>query len=258
MSAMDVFWAAPPISRTLATGALTLSILVYTHILSGYHVMFLLQPIMQFPPQLWRLISPFLVTGPDLGILFDTYFLYTYGSKLETASPRFSQPGDFLTYVLFVCATILGLNVFITGGVIFTSALVLAFAYTSTQDDRGMKATFFVVTIPAPWIPYAMLLMTFVMAGPGPAKIQATGLVAAHLHDFLTRLWPTFGGGRNFVPTPGFIQRAFQTTQTTVTERSYGTAVAQPQRSANSPSSSGSVLPESWKTRGSGHRLGGD
>ncbi|KAJ8064304.1 hypothetical protein OCU04_006650 [Sclerotinia nivalis] len=188
--------------------------------------------------------------------------VYTYGSKLETASPRFSQPGDFLTYVLFVCAMILGLNVFITGGVIFTSALVLAFAYTSTQDDRGMKATFFVVTIPAPWIPYAMLLMTFVMGGgAGAAKIQATGLVAAHLHDFLTRLWPTFGGGRNLIPTPGFIRRAFETTQTTTTERAYGTAVAPPQRSPGTGSTSGpsgSVLPESWRSRGSGHRLGGD
>ena len=33
--------------------------------------------------------------------------VYTHGSKLETASPRFSEPGDFLTYVLFVCAIIL-------------------------------------------------------------------------------------------------------------------------------------------------------
>jgi Derlin-2/3 len=39
--------------------------------------------------------------------LADTGTVYTHGSKLETASPRFSQPGDFLTYVLFVCATIL-------------------------------------------------------------------------------------------------------------------------------------------------------
>jgi len=104
---MDVFWAAPPISRTLAAGALTLSILVYTHMLPGYHVIFYLAPLLKFPPQLWRLFTSFLITGPDLGIIFDTYFLYTHGSKLETASPRFSQPGDFLTYVLFVCATIL-------------------------------------------------------------------------------------------------------------------------------------------------------
>ncbi|KAB8289960.1 hypothetical protein EYC80_010287 [Monilinia laxa] len=259
MSAMDVFWAAPPISRTLAAATLSLSILVYTHLLPGYYVVFWLQSILQFPPQLWRLLTSFLITGPDLGMLFDTYFLYTYGSKLETASPKFSKPGDFFTYVLFVCAVILGLNVFITGGVIFTSALMLAFTYTSTQDDRGMKATFFVITIPAQWMPYAMLLMTFVMTGPGQAKIQATGLVAAHLHDFLTRIWPTFGGGRNFIQTPGFIKRAFQSTEATTTDRSYGTAFAPAQRSAGSGTgSSGSVLPESWKSRGSGHRLGGD
>ncbi|KAM3072007.1 hypothetical protein ACMFMG_008473 [Clarireedia jacksonii] len=260
MSAMDVFWAAPPISRTLAAGALTLSVLVYTRMLPGYYVVFYLASLLKFPPQLWRLLTPFLITGPDLGILFDTYFLYTYGSKLETASPRFSQPGDFLTYVLFVCATILGLNVLITGGVVFTSALVLAFAYTSTQDDRGMKATFFVITIPAQWVPYAMLLMTFIMAGPSAAKVQGTGLIAAHLHDFLTRIWPTFGGGRNLVPTPEFIKRRFQTTQPTVASRPYGTAFAPSQRndSGSASGSSSGVLPESWRNRGSGHRLGGD
>jgi Derlin-2/3 len=149
--------------------------------------------------------------------------------------------------------------VFVTGGMIFTSALVLAFAYTACQDDRGQKATFFVITIPAQWIPYAMLLMTFVMAGPGQAKIQATGLIAAHLHDFLTRLWPTFGGGRNLVPTPAFVKRMFQSTEPTIRNRGFGTAFTPAQR-APSASASGSsgVLPESWRNRGTGHRLGGD
>lgn len=136
---------------------------------------------------------------------------------------------------------------------------MLAFAYTSTQDDRGQKATFFVVTIPAQWIPYAMLLMTFVTGGPHAAKVQATGLVAAHLHDFLTRIWPTFGGGRNLVPTPAFVKRMFQTTSATVTDRAFGTAFAPAQRTSGSATgSSGGVLPESWRNRGSGHRLGGD
>jgi Derlin-2/3 len=142
---------------------------------------------------------------------------------------------------------------------VFTSALVLAFAYTSTQDDRGQKATFIIVTIPAQWIPYAMLLMTFVMRGPGAAKVQATGLVAAHLHDFLTRLWPTFGGGRNLVPTPAFVKRMWQTTEADVAHRPYGTAFTPAQRtSGTSTGTSGGVLPEAWRNRGSGHRLGGD
>jgi len=261
MSAMDVFWAAPPISRTLAAGAFTLSVLVYTKILPIYYVVFYLPAIFQLPPQLWRIFTSFLMTGPDLGILFDTYFLYTYGSQLETASPKFSQPGDFFTYVIFVCLTILGLNILITGGVIYTSAFVLALAYTATQDARGQKASFFIITMPANWVPFAMLLMTFVMAGPGAAKVQGTGLVAAHMHDFLTRIWPTFGGGRNLLPTPAFIRKFCQTTQASVTDRSYGTAFTPAQRAASgsgSGSTSSGVLPESWRNRGSGHRLGGD
>jgi Derlin-2/3 len=147
------------------------------------------------------------------------------------------------------------LNIFITGGMVFTSCLVLAFAYTSTQDDRGMKANFFIVTIPAQWIPSAMLLMTLVTNGPSAAKVQATGLIAAHLHDFLTRLWPEFGGGFNLVPTPTFIRNVFAKPHATVERKPYGTAFAQPQRAG---SGSDNVLPESWKSRGSGHRLGGN
>jgi Derlin-2/3 len=152
-----------------------------------------------------------------------------------------------------------GLNVAFAHGAIFTSALVLAFAYTSTQDDRGQKAQFFIVTIPAQWVPFAMLLMTFVMAGPSAAMVQATGLVAAHLHDFLTRLWPTFGGGQNLVPTPRLIRRMWETRTSTVNHKPYGTSFAPAQRDESSTSgSAGNVLPESWRSRGSGHRLGGD
>lgn len=146
------------------------------------------------------------------------------------------------------------------GGYVFTSALVLAFAYTSAQDERGQKAQFFIITIPAQWIPFAMLLMTFVMAGPSAALVQSTGLIGAHLHDFFTRLWPTFGGGRNLLPTPSFIRRLFETRTATVNHRPYGTsfAPAQQHTSAATGASTGGVLPESWRSRGSGHRLGGD
>jgi Derlin-2/3 len=132
-------------------------------------------------------------------------------------------------------------------------------AYTATQDERGQSAQFIFFTIPAQYIPYAMLLMTLILENATAMKVQATGLVAAHLHDFLTRLWPTFGGGRNLLPTPAFIKRMWQTTERTTTYRSYGTAVAPAQRAASaSGASAGPVLPDSWKSRGSGHKLGGD
>jgi Derlin-2/3 len=133
---------------------------------------------------------------------------------------------------------------------------MLAFVYTSSQDDRGQMTTFYMVTIPSQWMPWAMLLVAWLMAGKDQAIIGLTGIIAAHLHDFLTRIWPEIGGGSNLLPTPGFIRRMWETKTATVTHKSYGTAFARPQRKDNE--NSGGPLPESWKSRGSGHRLGGD
>ena len=144
------------------------------------------------------------------------------------------------------------------------SAMILAFTYTSCLDDRLAKANFFILTIPAPWIPFAMIMLTLVMDGPYSAMVQTIGLVAAHLHFFLTEIWPTFGGGTNYVQTPAFITRLFATTVPQVIRRAYGTAVRRPDQpldNGNSGSSTGAssaVLPESWRSRGAGHRLGGD
>ena len=37
----------------------------------------------------------------------DWKIVYTYGSKLERSSPKFTQSGDFFTYIVFVCSVIL-------------------------------------------------------------------------------------------------------------------------------------------------------
>jgi Derlin-2/3 len=67
------------------------------------------------------------------------------------------------------------------------------------------------------------------------------------------------------VQTPEFIKRFFAVTIQRVVHRAYGTAITNPQQSRGSGASTGassatagSVLPESWKSRGKGHRLGGD
>lgn len=77
--------------------------------LHAYHVVFLRESIFTVSrlPQLWRLVSPFLLTGPKFGLLMDPYFLYTYGSGLERGSPRFTELGSFFVYNVFVMAFIL-------------------------------------------------------------------------------------------------------------------------------------------------------
>lgn len=152
------------------------------------------------------------------------------------------------------------LNRAFLGGAFFLQALIIALCYTGVQDQRGVKMSFFFFQVPAQTVPYCIILFGMLSKGdPGAVPTQLTGIVAAHLYDFLTRLWPEFGGGSSLLPTPGFLSRLVATPL--VNEREHGTAI----RGAGSRSSgtssgavTGSVLPDSWRTRGSGHRLGSD
>ena len=143
-------------------------------------------------------------------------------------------------------------------GAFFLDGLNLAMAYTASQDQRGIKSNYFFFTVPAQAIPYCMILGSLLM-DPGSVPMQITGLVSAHLHDFLTRLWPEFGHGWNLLRTPAFVSYLVQTPR--VLQRQYGTAIRRYDDSATGSStgaSAGSVLPDAWKTRGGGHRLGGN
>lgn len=146
---------------------------------------------------------------------------------------------------------------------VFTQALLLAFIYTYAQDNRGRKVHFIFFQIPAELLPWAMLAMTLMMGGTGATLQQGTGLLAAHLYDFLTRLYPTMQGGRNYIRTPGFVRQLFTANTTTTTHRAYGTSfrpAAQNQQppSASSRAWTSGFSSNAWSGRGSGHRLGGD
>ncbi|RDA93425.1 hypothetical protein CP533_2612 [Ophiocordyceps camponoti-saundersi (nom. inval.)] len=128
----------------------------------------------------------------------------------------------------------------------FLRALILAMCYTVTQDQRGMKANLMFITIPAPMTPYAMLAFNLLFpGGVSNMLLQLLGLLAAHLFDFLTRIWPEYGGGRNLIPTPALFSTAVQAVESRL--------------AVPSPAASGvqrGPLPDSWRTRGAGHRLG--
>ncbi|KAL8694090.1 MAG: hypothetical protein Q9218_001205 [Villophora microphyllina] len=102
--------------------------------------------------------------------------------------------------------------------------MILALAYTYSQDNRRRKVNFFVVQLEAKWLPWALLLMALILGGPNAAMMQGTGIIAAHLYDFLTRLYPTFGGGRNYIQTPAFVGGWFGGVDQRTQSKGYGTA----------------------------------
>jgi len=84
-----------------------LSVPTWMGFIDPYYVVFLRYKLFSALPQLWRLVTAFILTGPKFSLLMDPYFLYTYGSQLETEASRFTQPGDFFVYLMFVCFVIL-------------------------------------------------------------------------------------------------------------------------------------------------------
>ena len=133
----------------------------------------------------------------------------------------------------------------------------LAFTYTYSQDNKGTRSMFFVVEIPTLYLPWARLALTFCMKGWFHAAVELTGIFAAHLYDFLTRIYPTFGGGKNYIFTPAFVRRWFTRSLRGGENRVYGQAYRPPNDNEASQSWSSSVR-GAWDSRGSGRRLGGN
>ena len=129
----------------------------------------------------------------------------------------------------------------------------MAFVHTFAQDNPRAQATVFIMQIDARFLPVAMVFLNFVMRGPASAYVGIAGIVSSHFIDFLTRIWPTFGGGRNWLETPQTIRRWCRDEVGAVRHKSYGTAYTQGTREAGSAGSSTSA---SWNSRGVGRRLG--
>lgn len=261
----DMFWQLPPISRTVAVAAFTTSLATRVGLLSVYRILWHTSYITKFPPEIWRLPSSFLLTGGGMGLLLDPYFLYRYLSELEIGNARFPRREDLVWYLICVSTAIVGLTELawrytpLLSGPYYTflQGLVVAICYTGHQDQRGMKANFWFFTVPAQLVPYCLIVINLLSPdGIAAVPLQITGILVAHLWDFATRLWPEFGGGRNLLPTPGFMSYLVRTPR--VLERGFGTAIRPADAAAGSSTgaSFGPPLPDSWKSRGSGQRLG--
>ncbi|KAI7111706.1 hypothetical protein KC337_g18964, partial [Hortaea werneckii] len=69
MSAADMFWAAPPVSRTITAAAVLLSVPTWMGFIDPYYIVFLGYKVFTIRevPQLWRIVTTFVLTGPKFG-----------------------------------------------------------------------------------------------------------------------------------------------------------------------------------------------
>lgn len=97
------------LSRTITAAAVLISVPGHLGLYSLSWVVFLRDYVFTIRqlPELWRAITCFLVTGPSLGLIMDPFFFYQYSNMLETGAPRFSAPGAYAFYLMFVALVIL-------------------------------------------------------------------------------------------------------------------------------------------------------
>ena len=131
---------------------------------------------------------------------------------------------------------------------------MLAILWTYAQNNRASITNVMGINIPAKYLPIGSLFLTLVMSSPEEMMIDATGIPAAHLYEFLTHYWPTYGGGINLVPTPGFLSDWFHGSGEREQKKSHGTSI----RPAREPANSAFTTGNSWGQRGAGRRLGSD
>ena len=114
------------------------------------------------------------------------------------------------------------------------------------------------MTIPAQYLPYLFLFVTFILSGPTEFLILASGVCAAHLYNLLTGQYSAHGGPSwNLIPTPAFMFKLFGT-QAEV-QRPYGTVLNANVVSGSAGAGvSGSAWGISWGKWGKGQRLGSD
>ncbi|KAF3925890.1 hypothetical protein ABW20_dc0104715 [Dactylellina cionopaga] len=107
-----------------------------------------------------------------------------------------------------------------------------------------------------------------------------SGIISAHAYEFLTVIWPRYGGGTNLLQTPNWLKWSFEGGPGTRTggaggTRNYGTGYDPRSRDAAAPtqsqgmfegsntgrttgSNAGAPPAAAWRNRGTGHRLGSD
>lgn len=198
---MDEINKIPPVTRTLifSTAIVTLGPLLK---LVNPYTFLLWWPAVTRNWQIWRPFTAFFFGSGDIQLLFDIFMLLRNSTDLET-NFFYRKTSEYTWALLIINSLILATNYPLKSTVLF-SPFTMALTYLWSRANPGMKVSFFgLISCPAPYLPYAYLLLDLLRGGAPLAIQSSTGLMSAYVYYYLREILPASNGGRGPRLLPG-------------------------------------------------------
>jgi len=178
----------PIVSRIYVTSAFLTTAGCAMDLISPYSLYFNLDLIVQ-EGQIWRLFSSFVFFGMfSIDFLFHIYFLVRYCRLLEEGDFR-GRTANFLLMIIFAITMIIIIAPFARVHTFLGSALTFMMTYVWGRRNEDVKMSMFgVLTFTAPYLPWVMLIFTFMVGNP--ITMDIIGILVGHTYYFLEYVYP--------------------------------------------------------------------
>ncbi|KAJ7669409.1 Der1-like family-domain-containing protein, partial [Mycena polygramma] len=181
---MDDFLAEirkiPPITRFVCGSSLGVSLSVMMALVSPYKIIYTYGLAFE-KMQIWRLYTSFFLGSGGINYIFEFVMLYRTMDQLESG-PYARRSAD-LAWQMFVANIGIILASIPMGSGVFFRPFLLAIAYlgSALAPPGAMTSIMGLVQLPIKYLPYIMLGMDLLMAGPGAVAVALPGAVIGHL-----------------------------------------------------------------------------
>ncbi|KAI8081273.1 Der1-like family-domain-containing protein [Halteromyces radiatus] len=200
----------PPITRTMLTMTSVFSLnAIFQFVRSDR--LYLIWPLILRKWELWRLVTNFFTCHVDLTFIFNLYFMYTYSVKLETEVFQ-GQPADYVYFLLFNSAIQLLLDNYFQKVFTLSRAVVPSIMYLWSKHNADQEVSFmFGFRFKAIFLPWVVAAYEYIGTSGIIPYATLYGIASSHLYYYFKTVYPRTGG-RQYLTTPGFLQRWFPPT----------------------------------------------
>ncbi|CAO3599604.1 unnamed protein product [Absidia cylindrospora] len=200
----------PPVTKTIMTMTVVFTIGSGVRLISPDRL-YLIWPLVLKKLQLWRMVTTFYTSSLSLEFVFNLYFMYTYSTRLETDVFQ-GQTADYVYFLIFNSAIQLLLDMFFHNVILLTGAVVPTIIYLWSKHFGDQQVSFmFGFRFKAIFLPWVLAGYEYIASGGAIPYGTLYGMASAHLYYYLKTIYPA-NGGRHYLTTPGFLQRAFPPT----------------------------------------------